>query len=82
MYAALWEEDQAAKCRREEVETALQIERNREMLKVLTLQSAAIEKQKEEMKQLKEKEAQLLVWAPPSHIIIVHVYTNIMSLCT
>jgi hypothetical protein len=60
MYAALWEEDRAAKCRREEAEAALLIERNREMLKVLTLQSAAVEKQKEEMKQLKEKEDQLL----------------------
>ena len=63
MYAALWEEDRAAKCRREEAEAALLIERNREMLKVLTLQSAAVEKQKEEMKQLKEKEDQLLVCA-------------------
>ena len=61
MYASLWEEDQAAKCRREEIEAALQIERNREMLKVLTLQTAAAEKQKEDMKRLKEKEAQLLV---------------------
>ena len=61
MYAHLWEEDQAAKCRREEIEAAMQIERNEEMLKVLTLQTAAIEKQKEEMRDLKEKEAQLLV---------------------
>ena len=61
MYSALWEEDRVAKCRREEIEAALQIERNREMLKVLTLQSAAVEKQKEEMRQLKEKEAHLLV---------------------
>ena len=61
MYARLWEEDQAAKCRREEIEAAMQIERNEEMLKVLTLQTAAIEKQKEEMRELKEKEAKLLV---------------------
>jgi hypothetical protein len=61
MYARLWEEDQAAKCKREEIEAAMQIERNREMLKVLTLQMAAVEKQKEEMRELKEKEAQLLV---------------------
>ena len=61
MYTALWEQDRMAKCRREEVEAALHIERNKEMLKVLTLQSAAAEKQKEEMAQLKEKEAQLLV---------------------
>ena len=61
IYARLWEEDQAAKCKREEIEAAMQIERNREMLKVLTLQMAAVEKQKEEMRELKEKEAQLLV---------------------
>ena len=61
MYARLWEEDQAAKCKREEIEAAMQIERNQEMLKVLTLQMAAVEKQKEEMRELKEKEAQLLV---------------------
>ena len=61
MYASMWEEDRAAKCRREEIEAALQIERNREMLKVLTLQTTALEKQKQEMKELKEKEAQLLV---------------------
>lgn len=61
MYASLWEEDRAAKCRREEIEAALQIERNREMLKVLTLQIAAAEKHKKDMKELKEKEAQLLV---------------------
>ena len=62
MYADLWEEDRVAKCRREEIEAALQIERNREMLKILELQTAAVEKQKEEMKMLKEKEANLLVW--------------------
>lgn len=61
MYARLWEEDRAAKCKREEIEATLQIERNREMLKVLTLQTAAIERQKEDMRELKEKEAQLLV---------------------
>ena len=61
MYALLWEKDQVAKCKREEIEAALQIERNREMLKVLSLQMASIEKQKEEMRELKEKEAQLLV---------------------
>lgn len=61
MYARLWEEDRAAKCKREEIEATLQIERNHEMLKVLTLQTAAIERQKEDMRELKEKEAQLLV---------------------
>lgn len=61
MYATLWEKDRQAKCKREEMEAALQIERNKEMLKVLTLQSAAIEKQKEDMRKLKEEEAQLLV---------------------
>ena len=35
MYARLWDEDRQTKCKREEMESALQIERNREMLKVL-----------------------------------------------
>lgn len=35
MYAKLWDEDYRIKCRREEIETTLQIERNREALKVL-----------------------------------------------
>ena len=61
MYAQLWEEDRQAKCHREEMEAALQIERNREMLQVLTLQKSAIDKQKEEMLQLREQEAELLV---------------------
>lgn len=61
IYASMWEEDRSAKCRREETEAALQIERNREMLKVLTLQTTALEKQRQEMRELKEKEAQLLV---------------------
>lgn len=60
MYAQLWEEDRQAKCHREEMEAALQIERNREMLQVLTLQKSAIDKQKEEMLQLREQEAELL----------------------
>lgn len=60
MYARMWEDDRFAKCKREEMEAALQIERNREALKVLTLQSAAIEKQHEDMKRLKEQEAELL----------------------
>ena len=34
MYARLWEEDRQAKCKREEMEAALQAERNREMLQV------------------------------------------------
>ena len=34
MYAKLWEEDYRIKCEREEIETTLQIERNREALKV------------------------------------------------
>ena len=74
MYSALWEEDRVAKCRREEIEAALQIERNREMLKVLTLQSAAVEKQKEEMRQLKEKEAHLLV-----RNVSLHIHYKMMS---
>ena len=35
MYARMWEDDRFAKCKREEMEAALQIERNREALKVL-----------------------------------------------
>ena len=34
MYAKLWDEDRRTKCKREEMEAALQIERNKEMLKV------------------------------------------------
>ena len=34
MYAQLWDEDRQAKCKREEMEAALQIERNRDILKV------------------------------------------------
>lgn len=37
MYAKMWKEDQEAKRKREEMEAALQIEKNREMLKVLDL---------------------------------------------
>ena len=61
MYATLWAQDHAAKCQREEAEVLLQAEKNRDMLEVLTLQSAALEKQKEEMRELKEKEAKLMV---------------------
>ena len=35
MFAKLWEEDIRAKARREEMEATLQIERNREQLKVM-----------------------------------------------
>ena len=34
MYAKMWEEDRLTKCTREEIETQMQIERNREALKV------------------------------------------------
>lgn len=34
MYAQLWKEDMLAKAKHEEMEAVLQIERNREMLKV------------------------------------------------
>lgn len=61
MYAALWAQDYVAKCQREETEALLQMEKNKDMLEVLTLQSAAVEKQKEEIRELKEKEAQLMV---------------------
>ena len=36
LYAELWEQDWQAKCKREEMEAALQIERNAEMLKAST----------------------------------------------
>lgn len=75
MYTTLWEKDRQAKSKREEMEAALQIERNKEMLKVLTLQSAAIEKQKEDMRKLKEEEAQLLV---SHHTLCTHARTECM----
>ena len=34
MYARMWDEDRLTKCNREEIETAMQIERNKEALKV------------------------------------------------
>ena len=34
IYARLWEEDRLTKCKREETEAAMQVERNREALKV------------------------------------------------
>jgi len=37
MYSKLWEEDRQAKCRREEMEAALQLERSRETLKVYSV---------------------------------------------
>lgn len=77
MFAELWEKDHLSKCKREEMEAAMQLERNREMLRVsgaayintyqlpyvqvLNLQTAALEKQKEEIKQLREQEGELLV---------------------
>ncbi len=36
MYAKLWNEDYLSKCQREEMEAALQIERNKEMLEVIS----------------------------------------------
>ena len=36
MFAELWEKDHLSKCKREEMETAMQLERNREMLRVCT----------------------------------------------
>lgn len=77
MFVELWEKDHLSKCKREEMETAMQLERNREMLRVnnyiyrytdirtyiqvLNLQTAALEKQKEEIKRLREQEGELLV---------------------
>lgn len=34
MFAELWEKDRVSKCEREEMEAAMQLERNREMLRV------------------------------------------------
>lgn len=42
MYAKLWKEDQEAKRKREEMEAALQIEKNREMLKVIDLTTVIV----------------------------------------
>lgn len=61
MYAQLWEEDRLKKAEREEREAKEQHERNREVLEVLRKQMAALEKQKDEERLLKDEEAQLLV---------------------
>lgn len=37
MFAELWEKDYISKCNREEMEAAMQLERNREMLRVNNL---------------------------------------------
>ena len=42
LYAQLWDQDRTAKCAREEMESALQIERSREMLKVRVLLSTLV----------------------------------------
>ena len=42
MYAKLWKEDQEAKRKREEMEAALQIEKNREMLKVIDVTTVIV----------------------------------------
>ena len=34
MFTELWEQDHLSKCKREEMETAMELERNREMLRV------------------------------------------------
>jgi len=34
MFADLWEKDRVSKCKREEMEAVMQLERNREMLRV------------------------------------------------
>ncbi|EDO36212.1 predicted protein, partial [Nematostella vectensis] len=60
MYADLWERDVKAKAQREEQEAMEQMERNRETLRVLQLQSEANAKQREEERRLKELEAEWL----------------------
>ena len=55
----MWDRDRQAKMKREEVETALQHERNTEMVRMLNIQLAALEEQRLEEKRLKEQEAQL-----------------------
>ena len=42
MFAQLWKEDRLSKEKREEMEAALQLERNREMLKVRTSHSLCV----------------------------------------
>ena len=61
MYADLWEADKRAKERREEMEAAAKRDRNQEMVKVLEIQMAALDVQRNEEKRLKEQEAELLV---------------------
>lgn len=80
MYAKLWKEDWVVKCQREDMETVLQIERNKEMLDVsgncalmatttttfispqlLNTQTAARECEKEDLRILKAREAEILV---------------------
>ena len=60
MYADLWQNDIASKAEREENEASMLIERNMETLKILDLQTAALEKQKEEGRKLREEEAEFL----------------------
>lgn len=59
-YADLWAEDIQIKSMREEQTAREQMERNRETLKVLQVQIAACEKQREDEEKLKEMEAQWL----------------------
>jgi hypothetical protein len=61
MWARLWNEDMLAKAAREEREAQAQIERNKETLKTLELQKAALAEKKSEAQKLREEEAQLLV---------------------
>ena len=60
MYAELWQNDIASKAQREENEAMMLIERDMETLKILDLQTAALEKQKEEARRLREEEAVFL----------------------
>ncbi|KAL9988161.1 hypothetical protein ACROYT_G002569 [Oculina patagonica] len=59
-YADLWAQDIKIKSMKEEQTAREQIERNRETLKVLQVQIASCEKQREDEKKLKEMEAEWL----------------------
>lgn len=58
-YAEMWDRDRQAKMKREELDTALQHERNTEMMRTLNIQLASLEEQRQEATRLKEQEAEL-----------------------
>eukprot|EP00794_Sanderia_malayensis_P009428 gene9428-10415_t len=60
LYAELWDQDRIEKARKEEIEEQERMKRNHEMVDVLNLQKSAIERRKEEERQLKQLEAEWL----------------------